>query len=379
MRDFIVTEAAFSEQNFLCAALYEERKLTALKVQPCGAESLVGQIRTGYVSDRVKNIGGAFVTSGKEKFFLPDYHPEKVNSGHVVFSVTKDAFGNKNPVGSVTPEIPGRYAVVRTGTGEVRYSKKLTAEEKRVLQKWLEGTSYAGMNLLVRTNARRADKAAFLKEVNEIAGTLEYVLKTAEKAGNGAILYKPAPFYADMLKDLYELPDRILTDSPSVYDSLRGADGDERVSFYENRTLTLAELYGLPHELEKLTGRVAWLKCGAYLVIEKTEAFVSIDVNSGKCEKGRIPEETYRKINLEAAEEVVRQVMLRNLSGMILVDFINLSRAEHREELVNVMKKLVKKDHLHMDVIDLTPLGIMEIVRQKGEKSLEEILKNHFT
>jgi ribonuclease G len=71
--------------------------------------------------------------------------------------------------------------------------------------------------------------------------------------------------------------------------------------------------------------------------------------------------------------------MLRNLSGMILVDFINLSRAEHREELVNVMKKLVKKDHLHMDVIDLTPLGIMEIVRQKGEKSLEEILKNHFT
>lgn len=166
MRDFIVTEAAFSEQNFLCAALYEERKLTALKVQPCGAESLVGQIRTGYVSDRVKNIGGAFVTSGKEKFFLPDYHPEKVNSGHVVFSVTKDAFGNKNPVGSVSPEIPGRYAVVRTGTGEVRYSKKLTAEEKRVLQKWLEGTSYAGMNLLVRTNARRADKAAFLKEVN---------------------------------------------------------------------------------------------------------------------------------------------------------------------------------------------------------------------
>ena len=75
----------------------------------------------------------------------------------------------------------------------------------------------------------------------------------------------------------------------------------------------------------------------------------------------------------------MRQVMLRNLSGMILVDFINLSRAEHQEELVNVMKKLVKKDHLHMDVIDLMPLGIMEIVRQKGEKSLEEILKNHFT
>lgn len=379
MRSYIVTETQFDGRPFLCAALYEEQKLTALKVQPKGEESRVGQIRTGYISDRVKNIGGAFVTSGKEKFFIADYKAAETNAGHVVFSVTKDSLGNKNPVGSVTLEIPGRYAVVRTGAGSVRYSKKLTAEEKRVLQKWLEGTELPGMNLLVRTNAKRAEKAVFLAEVGEIAGKLTDVLKTAQKAENGAILYRPAPFYADMLKDLYELPDRIQTDIPAVYESFKEADQGERVSFYENRTLTLAELYGLPNDLEKLMGRVAWLKCGAYLVIEKTEAFVSIDVNSGKCEKGRIPEETYRKINLEAAEEVVRQVMLRNLSGMILIDFINLSKADHREELVNVMKKLVKKDHLHMDVIDLTPLGIMEIVRQKGEKSLQEILKNHFT
>ncbi len=379
MRDYIVTETEVSGRRFLCAALYEDQKLAALKIRPRGEESSVGQIRTGYVSDRVRNIGGAFVTSGKEKYFLPDYRPEKTDPGHVVFTVTKDALGNKSPVGSTAVEIPGRYAVMRSGSGGIRYSKKLTAEEKRVLGKWLGETGLSSMNLLVRTNARRADKASFLAEVNEIAGRLTEVLRKAETAENGAVLYAPAPFYAEMLQDLYQLPDRILTDLPFVLNVFREADAGERVSFYENRTLTLAELYGLPHDLEKLCGRAAWLKCGAYLVIEKTEAFVSIDVNSGKCDKGRIPEETYRKINLEAAEEVVRQVMLRNLSGMILVDFINLSNRDHREELVNVMKKLVRRDHLHMDVIDLTPLGIMEIVRQKGEKSLEEIIKNSFT
>ena len=98
-------------------------------------------------------------------------------------------------------------------------------------------------------------------------------------------------------------------------------------------------------------------------------------MNSGRFEKGKIAEETYRKINLEAAEEIVTQVILRNLSGMILVDFIKLSNPDHREELVNVMRKHAKRDRLSMDVVDLTPLGIMEIVREKREKPLSEILK----
>ena len=134
-------------------------------------------------------------------------------------------------------------------------------------------------------------------------------------------------------------------------------------------------LYELGRDIDRLLAKKVWLKSGAYLVIEKTEAFVSIDVNSGRFEKGKIAEETYRKINLEAAEEIVTQVILRNLSGMILVDFIKLSNPDHREELVNVMRKHAKRDRLSMDVVDLTPLGIMEIVREKREKPLPEILR----
>jgi ribonuclease G len=109
-------------------------------------------------------------------------------------------------------------------------------------------------------------------------------------------------------------------------------------------------------------------------VIEQTEAFVSIDVNTGRCTKGRIPEETYRKVNLEAAAEIARQLALRNLSGIILVDFIKLENEDHRDELIHVMQKLVKKDQVRTEAVDLTPLGIMEIVRHKVRKPLAEIL-----
>ena len=117
-----------------------------------------------------------------------------------------------------------------------------------------------------------------------------------------------------------------------------------------------------------------WLKSGAYLVIEKTEAFTSVDVNTGKCERGRHASETYRRINHEAAEEVIRQIILRNLSGMILVDFINMENPDHKEELVNVARKLARRDPLRMEIVDLTPLGIMEIIRRKAERPLSEIL-----
>jgi ribonuclease G len=139
-------------------------------------------------------------------------------------------------------------------------------------------------------------------------------------------------------------------------------------------TLTLAQLFNLEHDLDRLSQKIVWLKSGAYLVIERTEAFVIIDINTGRCTRGKIPEETYRKINLEAGEEILRQLRLRELSGMILIDFINLESEDHREELVNVMKKRARKEHRKTEVIDLTKLGILEMVREKKGKPLDEIL-----
>ena len=119
-------------------------------------------------------------------------------------------------------------------------------------------------------------------------------------------------------------------------------------------------------------GKYISLKNGAYLVLEKTEAFVSIDVNSGTCKKGKSPENAFYMINIDAADEIARQLRLRNLGGMILIDFISMEDEQHKKDLLTHMRKALRKDHQIAEAIDITPLGIMELTREQGKKSLQE-------
>jgi ribonuclease G len=237
-----------------------------------------------------------------------------------------------------------------------------------------------GYSVLLRTNSAGTEKAEVLREVEELKARWQKLAHDIAHAKAGSLLYRPDPFYIEMLRDLTVKPDRLYSDIPRIAEELEScrpflqdSDNSNEI-YYGNRTLPLRTVYNLTGEVRKLTAKNVWLRSGAYLVIEKTEAFTSVDVNTGKCERGRHASETYRRINHEAAEEVIRQIILRNLSGMILVDFINMENPDHKEELVNVARKLARRDPLRMEVVDLTPLGIMEIIRQKTERPLSEIL-----
>ena len=146
---------------------------------------------------------------------------------------------------------------------------------------------------------------------------------------------------------------------------------------YQDSMLSLSALYGIEGKLKPALETRIWLKSGGYLVIEPTEALTVIDVNSGKCEDGKNPEDTYRSINLEAAEEVAFQLRLRNLSGIIIVDFINMQSPGDNAQLLYVLKSLVKRDKVKTTVVDMTPLGLVEITRKKISKPLREQL--HFS
>ena len=394
MRDFIVTDTSCGEKTLTCAALYEDGKLNMLRAEEYGPRSRVGEVFRGCVDSVAANIGGAFIKDGRGgTFFLPlkksrHEHGKTrhetafgriVQSQPLLVQVRKDASGLKEAVVTEDIEIAGRYAVVSRKPGKTSFSAKLSAEQKDLLRKWVDDSPCPEFHLTVRTNAAYAEKGALLEEITALADTLKGILSDYEKAGTGTVLYRPYPFYIEALRDLYELPDRCFSDIPSCREMMEalfsGTDGAKpEVSEPLRGQLSLAELYHLPEDLLKLGQKRVWLKSGAFIVIEQTEAFVSIDVNTGRSAKGRIPEETYRRVNLEAAAEIALQMNLRNLSGMILVDFISLENPDHREELVNVMKKLVRKDRIHTEVIDLTPLGIMEIVRQKVRKPLAEVL-----
>ncbi len=378
MRDYIVTEITYGGIPLTAAAFYEDSVLTGLTLERKGEDSMVSRVYRGTVESVSANIGGAFVDIGGTTAFLPLTGKEKPRvSAPVCVQVVKDASGVKQPVVTRNIHLQGKYIVLSSAGRGLSFSKKLTNEQKEVFRKWLLEESRVPQGLLVRTNAVTASRADFLGEAAALEEQMGDILRRFEKASSGSLLYSPEPFYIPMLRDAYAPPDRVMSDIPGAAAALAATSGmpEEEILFIQgNRALSLPQLCGLPDDLAKLTGKRVWLRSGAYLVIEKTEAFISIDVNTGKCAAGRIPEETYRKINLEAAWEVARQMRLRNLSGMILVDFISLRNPDHRKELTDVMRKAVRADHTHTEVVDLTPLGIMEIVRQKMKKPLEEIL-----
>ena len=159
-----------------------------------------------------------------------------------------------------------------------------------------------------------------------------------------------------------------MTDIPEVTEAI-----SEIPLYTDEYTLTLR--YSLASLLEKTLSKRAYLKSGAYLVIEPTEAMTVIDVNSGKNEAKKAGEDTYYQVNLEAAEEVARQLRLRNLSGIIIVDFINMAEKERQKELLETLKNLTAGDPQHPRIVDMTPLGLVEITRKKSHPTLAEQFK----
>ena len=171
----------------------------------------------------------------------------------------------------------------------------------------------------------------------------------------------------------------IITDQESFYEQLMQFERENStgipIRFYQDDLLPLSALYAVESKLKTALDSRVWLKSGGYLVIEPTEALTVIDVNTGKCEDGKNPEETYLRINLEAAAEVAFQLRLRNLSGIIIVDFINMRSASDNAQLLHTLKSLVKQDKVQTIVIDMTPLGLVEITRKKISKPLREQLQ----
>ena len=380
MKDYIVTEIEFDENKYLAAAFFEDMRLSMLKLAARDDESLIGRIYLGHIDSYADNIGGAFVAFGKDKCFLSKYKKGSCDPGRIPVQIIRDASGKKAAAGTTKLKLSGRYAVLSEGDGSLSFSRKLSSEQKDLLRKWMRDVDRTGYSVLLRTNSAGTEKAEVLREVEELKARWQKLAHDIAHAKAGSLLYRPDPFYIEMLRDLTVKPDRLYSDIPRIAEELEScrpflqdSDNSNEI-YYGNRTLPLRTVYNLTGEVRKLTAKNVWLRSGAYLVIEKTEAFTSVDVNTGKCERGRHASETYRRINHEAAEEVIRQIILRNLSGMILVDFINMENPDHKEELVNVARKLARRDPLRMEVVDLTPLGIMEIIRQKTERPLSEIL-----
>lgn len=356
-------------------------------------EYAVGNVYIGKVQSVSENIGAAFVDIGKGYLtFLPlaearqeditgrRAHKTLKPGDEILVQVSKEPV--KTKLANVTTRISlsGQYAVAEnrlSKRGTVQVSAKLSKKRQTHFRE-LEALQQiaADCGLIVRTNAGElADDAPLIAEAGDLAAELAHIFKIADKRTCFSCLHREKPDYLHFIENAYTAEyDEIVTDIPEIYAVLRerSASAAFSVRLYEDEMLPLYKLYAVEERIRELLDKKMWLKSGGYLVIEPTEALVSIDVNSGKYEHGKDKEDTFFKINMEAAEMIAVQLRARNLSGMILVDFINMKEDGHNRQLMEYMKSLLKRDSVTADVVDMTGLGLVEITRKKVNPSFQE-------
>lgn len=360
-------------------------------------ESLLNSIFVARVDNIVPNIKAAFVRiSPKQVCYLsledvqaPLYvkkqsELKKLSIGdEIVVQVVKDAIKTKEPVVSTKLTLAGKYCVLTTENTSLGVSKKITGENHLQMSQLLsanvsERAEEYGFGMIVRTNALEATEEELIRDFTE---TMERFISLKEKSAHQtafALLEKPEAPYIQKLKsaDLTAL-DNIYTDEEDIFAEIKGKlpylKEKGLLKLYKDDKVSLGTLYNFRGSVDKLVEKRVWLKSGANIIIEQLETMTVIDINSGKNISKN--ETAILEINKEAAIEIARQLRLRNISGMIIIDFINMKSKEHMDELVAVLKEQIKKDAVTCTFMDVTKLGLVELTRKKTYKSLKELIE----
>ena len=381
------------------AALSEEERIVEIRLESNQEKSILGNIYTGQVENIASNIQAAFVQiePGKRCYYpLAEAQRAVFSAGRkgsgplrpgdeLLVQVSRDAMKGKLPALTSNLNFTGRYLVLTTGDKKFGLSSKLAQEDRHRLSGWLKEEAERPdkeFGIIVRTNAADASKEEILKELEWLKGRYHKAVVQGRNRTCFSLVLETEPFYVAAVRDAYGRDlDEIITDVPEIREMILGyleeisPELKEKLRFYQDKLLPLYKLYRVETALDTIQKEKVWLNSGGFLVIQQTEAFVSIDVNSGKYTGKKKMEETFRKINLEAAAEISRQLRLRNLSGIILIDFINMENPDHRDELFHVLQKLLRKDPIKSRAIDITPLHILEMTRKKVRRPVIEDIR----
>ncbi len=416
------------EQKIL-SLLFEDNRLLHVNVERKQG-SILGNVYVAKVKHVAKNIHAAFVEIAPgstcflnlERLKKPllinrPYDGRILAEDEIIVQVYKEAAKTKPPVVNCSISLEGKYCVVSARKPGIAYSSKLSDKVKKrigdalseahILEEYVKK-----QGIIIRTNARnllldstdsyrenpqmfdnienipKEDSEAIsgvlhylIEEIRQLSQQLHQIMDIAPHRICYSLLYAPPVPYLAALRDEPEgLCGEIVTDEPEIYEEIlayRKANPAYRlpeVRLYQDDTLPLYKLYSVETRIQEALSKKVWLKSGGYLVIEPTEALTVIDVNTGKMIAGQDMEQTYLKINMEAAQEIALQLSLRNISGIIIVDFINMRPEEHNLKLMSFFGNLLKKDPVRTKLEGITALGLVEITRMKKERPLYELL-----
>lgn len=376
----------------LVAALREQDRVTELHVEKEKAFR-VGNIYVGRVQSIVKNIHAAFVDFGcgmngyleldrmEGFFFTRQARSGQVTCGdELLVQLEKEPIKTKLPVLSGYLNFSGRYAVLVHGETGIVFSRKIrkgTFQEELQKQVLERGFLPDHCAMIIRTNAQEADRQEIFQEMEALKEQYEELLAVAPYRSCFSCLYQGEHAFLELIRD-YPLSGelQVITDVEDFYKELRMRLPQMASRFYEDRSLSLTALYSLNTAFDQALGKRVWLKSGGYLILEPTEALTVIDVNTGKCtDKNISREHHFLRTNREAAREIALQLRLRNYSGMILVDFIDMEEKEHVEELMQFFRQELAKDRIKATLVDMTRLNLAEVTRKRIYRPLHEAVR----
>ncbi|WP_124066430.1 ribonuclease E/G [Clostridium sp. E02] len=364
-----------------------------LDIDPSGNQSILGNIYIGKVNNIVKNINAAFVDIGNGQMgylSLSDpflhfanqrpYEGKLKQGDEIIVQVEREAVKTKAPVLSGNLNITGRYFVLTSGKKQIGFSGKITDQTwKSKMKSDLEMKKKENYGMIVRTNAYGASQEELEAEFSDLEDSLVRILDNGKHRTCYSLLYSCEPSYLLGLRDSFKSTlEAVITDERDIYDTVKAyldryqPENLQLLTWYEDPLLPLRKLYRIEKTMEEALGKKVWLKSGGYLVIEPTEALVVIDVNTGKYSGRKAPRDTIMKVNLEASKEIGHQLRLRNLSGIIIIDFIDMEEEEDRVLLVNTLEQILSKDPIKTTVVEITKLNLVEVTRKKIKKPIYE-------
>ncbi|HEY6770894.1 MAG TPA: Rne/Rng family ribonuclease [Solirubrobacterales bacterium] len=382
----------------------DEWKVAELYVERRGRRSIVGNVYKGKVDNVLPGMEAAFVDIGLERngflhvdeIVLPGGQAvpkrgrgrgrridELIKPGQeIIVQVVKDPLKTKGARLSMQLSIAGRYLVYMPQGGGIGVSKRLPDNERQRLRKLIEKVDIGDGGVIVRTAAQGAKKEDFSREITYLHRLNEVVTERAEKAEAGQMVFQEADLSIRVVRDvLVEEFEGAIIDDEKQYDRVTkflqrtAPELADRVELYKDKE-PLFEKWGVEEAFDSVLSRRVDLPSGGYLMIDYAEALTVIDINTGSFTgkgKGRL-EDTITKVNVEAAEEVVRQLRMRDIGGIIVIDFIDMARSRNRDQVLKTLRSALDEDRTKTYVVEVSPLGLVEMTRQNVTDGVREIL-----
>jgi len=393
----VIIDSGLSEER---VAVLENNKLVEIYIERLEDRKIIGNIYKGKVMNILPGIEAVFVDIGIDRNaflhlndVIQSFGSQNGNTANlkdiikigqeIDVQVVKEAIMPKGPRVTTNISLPGRYLVLMPNNNSIAVSRRIEKEEEKDrLKKILQRIKKKEYGFIVRTAGVGKNEEDFIPDMNLLIRLWNKIKNRSQKAKAPMLLHEDFSLTYRIIRDLFtEDIDEFVVNSKSKYenivnflDALLLLDLIPRVSYYDGAK-PIFEAYNIEKEIHRALEKKVWLKCGGYLVFDEVEALTVVDVNTGKYVGGKKMKNTILKTNLQAAEEIARQLRLRDIGGIIVIDFIDMDNKEDQEKVVRKLEEALKKDKTKSNVVQTTELGLVEMTRKRSKRDLDSLLR----